>query len=147
LPNKTIYVKDSDLPLWNTAQKKLGESISSLFVDYLRERIETKAWEKMDEIQAMNALLAEVNATLNLDIELHPFWRYPILDQNTLNHGFKLHQKRANPDRTMSLVIWPLDFDSVGQANPVMKERIKTAIQKFWDGKNTEMHTFIDTTK
>ncbi len=85
MPNKTIYVKDSDLPMWERAQEKLGESISSVFVECLKERLETEARKrgKIDEIQAMNALLADVNASLNLDIELHPFWRYPILDQNT----------------------------------------------------------------
>jgi len=95
----------------------------------------------------MNALLAKINADLNLDIELDPFWKYPILDQNTINHGYKFHRKRANPDRVMSLVIWPLDFDTSGQLNTTTQERIKTEIQKFWDGKTTEMHRFVDTTR
>lgn len=146
MPNKTIYIKDSDLPLWDKAQKKLGESISSVFVDCLKERLETQARKtgKIDEVQAMNALLAEVNDALNLDIELHPFWRYPILDQNTLNYGFKLHQRRANPDRIMSLVVWPLDFDNSGQANLTLKKRIRAEIQEFWNGKTTETHKFVN---
>jgi hypothetical protein len=154
VPNKTIYIKDSDLPLWNRAQRELGESISSVFVDYLKERLETEAVRKkakrvgrIDEVQAMKASLAEINAELNLDIELHPFWQYPILDQNTLNHGYKLHQKKANPDRIVSLVVSRLDFDNSGQLNPITQERIKTAIQKFWDGKTTEIHRFVDTTE
>jgi hypothetical protein len=153
LPNKTIYVKDSDLPVWERAQEELGESVSSVFIDYLKERLETEAIRKKarkagrtDEIQAMNALLTDINAALNLDIELHPFWKYPILDQNTINHGYKLHQKRANPDRIMSLIVWPLDFDNSGQLNPKTRERIKAAIQKFWNGKTAETHTFVDTT-
>jgi hypothetical protein len=101
----------------------------------------------MDEIEAINALLDEINAGLNLDIELHPFWSYPILAQNTANHGYKLHQKRANPDRIMSIVIWPLDFERSGRLNPATKERIKAEIQSFWDGKTTEQHRFVDTTK
>jgi hypothetical protein len=40
MPNKTIYVKDSDLPLWEAAQAKLGESMSTLFAEFLRQRIE-----------------------------------------------------------------------------------------------------------
>ena len=94
----------------------------------------------------MNTLIGEINADLDLGIELHPFWRYPILDQNTINHGYKLHQKLANPDRIMSLVVWPLDFDHSGCLNPATKDRIVTAIRKFWDGKTTEAHTFVDTT-
>lgn len=153
MPNKTIYIKDSDLPLWDRAQQELGESVSSVFVDYLKERLETEAIRKkakkvgrIDEVHMMNALLAEINAELNLDIELHPFWRYPILDQNTLNHGYKLHQKRASPDRTMSLVVSRLDFDNSGQLNPTTQRRIKTEIQRFWNGKTSEMHRFVDTT-
>jgi hypothetical protein len=154
LPNKTIYIKDADLPTWDRAQRELGESVSSAFVDYLEQRLETEALRKkakkagrIDEVHAMNELIAEINAALNLDIELHPFWKYPILDQNTINHGYKLHQKRADPDRTMSLVVWPLDFDSSGHLNPTTQGRIKMEIRKFWDGKTTELHRLVDTTK
>ena len=149
MPNKTIYVKDSDLPLWEKAQENLGESISAAFVDYLRERMETGARKagRVDEVLALKALLAEVNVALNLDIELHPSWRYPILDQNTVNHGFKLHQRgSANPDRTMSLVVWPLDFDNSGRPSALLKERIKNEIREFWNGKTTREHIFVDTT-
>jgi hypothetical protein len=154
VPNKTIYIKDADLATWDRAQQELGESVSSIFVDYLKERLETEALRKkakkagrIDEVQAMNALIAKINADLNLDIELDPFWKYPILDQNTINHGYKLHRKRANPDRVMSLVIWPLDFDNSGQLSTTTQKRIKTEIEKFWDGKTTEMHRFVDTTR
>jgi hypothetical protein len=39
MPNKTIYIRDADLPLWELAQTELGESISALFVKFLRERL------------------------------------------------------------------------------------------------------------
>ena len=39
MPNKTIYVREDDLPLWEEAQKELGESISALFAEFLRKRI------------------------------------------------------------------------------------------------------------
>jgi len=39
MPNKTIYVRDADLPLWELAQEELGESISALFVKFLREKL------------------------------------------------------------------------------------------------------------
>jgi hypothetical protein len=39
MPNKTIYVKDSDLHIWDAAQKEMGESMSALFSQFLRERV------------------------------------------------------------------------------------------------------------
>lgn len=39
MPNKTIYVKDADLPLFDKAQDQFGESVSSLFAEFLRERL------------------------------------------------------------------------------------------------------------
>ena len=39
MPNKTIYVKDTDLPLLEQAQEQLGDSISSMFAEFLRERV------------------------------------------------------------------------------------------------------------
>ena len=38
MPNKTLYIKDADLPLWDLAMTTFGKSISSLFSDFLRER-------------------------------------------------------------------------------------------------------------
>jgi hypothetical protein len=154
MPNKTIYIRDADLPVWERAQKELGESVSSVFVDCLKERLDTEAARRktkkggrMDEVQAMNAVLAEINAALSLDLELHPFWSYPILDQNTINHGYKLHQKKANPDRIMSVVVWPLEFDDAGRLDPATLRKLTAAIRKFWDGKAAESHVFVDTTK
>jgi hypothetical protein len=39
MPNKTIYVKDADLPLFEQAQELLGESVSGMFADFLKERV------------------------------------------------------------------------------------------------------------
>src|SRR5579884_4049633 len=38
MPNKTIYVRDTDLPLLEQAQEQLGESVSSMFAEFLRDR-------------------------------------------------------------------------------------------------------------
>ena len=37
MPNKTIYVKDTDLPLLEQAQEQLSDSVSSMFAEFLRE--------------------------------------------------------------------------------------------------------------
>ncbi|MFC5861984.1 hypothetical protein ACFPT7_06745 [Acidicapsa dinghuensis] len=39
MANKTLYVRDSDLGLWDLAQAQLGQSISALFTEFLRERV------------------------------------------------------------------------------------------------------------
>lgn len=39
MANKTLYVRDRDLPLWDLAQDQLGQSISALFTEFLRERV------------------------------------------------------------------------------------------------------------
>jgi iron uptake system EfeUOB component EfeO/EfeM len=51
MPNKTIYVKDSDLPLFEQAQGLLGESISSMFAEFLKERVgKVTPQERMTEL-------------------------------------------------------------------------------------------------
>jgi len=151
MPNKTIYVKESDLPLWDKAQKELGESISSAFIDYLKTRLDAapsrEKGAKLDMVQAMDALLAEMNIAKNLDLERHPAWSPIILDANSPNIGYKLHQKRANPDRIMSVVVHPLDFDDDGRLNPGTSNRIAAAIEKFWDGIDIVRHRLVDTTR
>ena len=44
-------------------------------------------------------------------------------------------------------VIWPLDFDDAGRLEPATLRKLTTAIRKFWDGKTTEPHIFVDATK
>jgi hypothetical protein len=39
MANKTLYVRDSDLPFWDMAQVQLGQSVSALFSEFLRERV------------------------------------------------------------------------------------------------------------
>jgi hypothetical protein len=39
MPNKTLYVKDADVPLFEQAQEQLGDSVSSMFAEFLRERV------------------------------------------------------------------------------------------------------------
>jgi hypothetical protein len=140
VPNKTIYIKDSDVEIWDRAQKKLGgESISSIITDYLRER----AAPQFDNVDAMNELLSEVNEERALALELHPFWSPVILDANTIDVGYKLHLKRANPDRIMSLIVDPFNFDKDGRFDANAKVRIKAEIAKFWDGKRMDKHIVV----
>ncbi len=40
MANKTLYVRDADLPLWDRAQKEWGTSISGVFSDFLRQRFD-----------------------------------------------------------------------------------------------------------
>lgn len=41
MPNKTLYVRESDLALWDLAQDQLGQSMSALFAQFLHERVQT----------------------------------------------------------------------------------------------------------
>jgi hypothetical protein len=56
MPNKTIYVKDSDIPLWERVQTELGSSVSSFFIECLKSRLE----EQSRTIGAMRKITVEV---------------------------------------------------------------------------------------
>lgn len=57
MPNKTIYVKDADLPFFEQAQQQFGDSVSSMFAEFLRDRVarltpeEGRMIELIDRIQ------------------------------------------------------------------------------------------------
>ena len=56
MPNKTIYVKDTDLPLLEQAQEQLGESVSSMFAEFLRERVAKLSPEESRIIDLINQI-------------------------------------------------------------------------------------------
>ncbi len=56
MPNKTIYVKDTDLPLLEQAQEQLGESVSSMFAEFLRERVAKLSPEENRIIDLINQI-------------------------------------------------------------------------------------------
>ncbi len=56
MPNRTIYVKDTDLPLLEQAQEQLGESVSSMFAEFLRERVARLSPEENRIIDLVNRI-------------------------------------------------------------------------------------------
>src|SRR5437016_4310256 len=56
MPNKTIYVKDTDLPLLEQAQEQLGDSVSSMFAEFLRERVATLTPEESRIVELINQI-------------------------------------------------------------------------------------------
>ena len=56
MPNKTLYVKDADLPLFEQAQEQLGESVSSMFAEFLRERVAGLTPEEDRIVELMNEI-------------------------------------------------------------------------------------------
>jgi len=62
MPNKTIYVKDTDLPLLEQAQEQLGESVSSMFAEFLRERVAKLSPEENRIIELINQITAKREA-------------------------------------------------------------------------------------
>ena len=76
MPNKTLYVKDADLPLFEQAQEQLGDSVSSIFAEFLRERVasltpeESRIVELLNEIgRARDAVKKERNLPVFIDAE------------------------------------------------------------------------------
>src|SRR5262245_65086838 len=56
MPKQTIYVKDTDLPLLEQAQQRLGESVSSMFAEFLRERVAKLTPEENRIIELINQI-------------------------------------------------------------------------------------------
>nr|AUN35894.1 hypothetical protein [uncultured bacterium] len=56
MPNKTIYVKDTDLPLLEQAQEQLGDSVSSIFAEFLRDRVAKLTPEENRIIELINQI-------------------------------------------------------------------------------------------
>jgi hypothetical protein len=76
MPNKTLYVKDADLSLFEQAHDQLGDSVSSMFAEFLRERVASLTPEEgrivglMSEInRARDAVIKARNLPQFLDAE------------------------------------------------------------------------------
>ncbi len=40
MPNKTLYIRKSDLPIWERAHKQFGDALSPMVTESLREKLE-----------------------------------------------------------------------------------------------------------
>ncbi|HEV3331609.1 MAG TPA: hypothetical protein VG096_11545 [Bryobacteraceae bacterium] len=56
MPNKTIYVRDADVPLLERASEELGESISALFASFLRDRVATLTSQEKQVVQLIKRI-------------------------------------------------------------------------------------------
>jgi hypothetical protein len=56
MPNKTLYVKDADLQLFEKAQEQLGDSVSSMFAEFLRERLANLTPEESRIVELLNEI-------------------------------------------------------------------------------------------
>ena len=56
VPNKTLYVKDADVPLFEQAQEQLGDSVSSMFAEFLRDRVANLTPEEGRIIALLNQI-------------------------------------------------------------------------------------------
>lgn len=72
MPNKTIYVKDTDLPLLEQAQEQLGDSVSSMFAEFLRERVAKLTPEEHRIIDLINSI-AKTREAVRKDDDLPEF--------------------------------------------------------------------------
>jgi hypothetical protein len=65
MPAKTIYVKESEIPIFEQVQEQVGDSISALFSEFLRERManlhpdESRLLGLLARIQAKREALVE----------------------------------------------------------------------------------------
>jgi hypothetical protein len=72
MPNKTLYVKDADVPLFERAQEQLGDSVSSMFAEFLRDRVENLTPEEGRIIALLNQI-RDSRETANKDRSLPQF--------------------------------------------------------------------------
>jgi hypothetical protein len=95
-------------------------------------------------VRAIDSLLAEINTAHSLDIERHPAHSPIIAAQDSNRIGYKLHRRRAVPDRVISLVVDPFSFEAPGQLRLETKRRITAEILRFWDDNCADRHRFVD---
>ena len=69
MPNKTIYVKDTDLPLLEQAQEQLGDSISSMFAEFLRERVAKLTPEESRIIELIKQIAGKRDTVRGVSID------------------------------------------------------------------------------
>ena len=62
MPNKTIYLRDADVPLFEQAQEEFGDSVSSLFSEFLRDRVAKLTPDERRILALMNQITRKRDA-------------------------------------------------------------------------------------
>ena len=92
VPNKTLYVRESDVILFEKAQEQLGESVSSLFAEFLRDRVERMKPEESRILQLEQSLKDRIDS-LNREAGLPQFVSAEY--QESLAHAQKARESLA----------------------------------------------------
>jgi hypothetical protein len=96
---------------------------------------------------AIQGILDELNAALNLDLEFDPAWTVAKDDAWNIDVSYKIH-RRAGPSRIMSLSVNTFfAFDSTTNGctflRPEAKAQIIGEIKTFWTEGNSEKHVAV----
>jgi hypothetical protein len=104
MPNKTIYVKESDLQLFEQVQEQLGDSVSSMFSDFLRERV-TGLNPAENRIAGMLEQIGERRQAVKADRDLPAFVDGAFAEAQT--HAEKALKKlRADKIKGAKISLW-----------------------------------------
>ena len=96
---------------------------------------------------AIQGVLDEANASLNLDLEFDPAWTIAKTDASNIDVAYKIH-RRTGPTRTMSLAVntfFAFDSSTDGRIflKPEAKAKIIEKIKTFWTSGNTDRHVAV----
>ena len=129
MPTKTLYVKEADLPLFEQVQEQFGDSVSSMFSEFLRERIgslspgEDRIFGVLDQISAKReSLKAERQSpafldSIYLEAETHA--------QNALK---KLKARKIRDAKiSLSAAIW---YQELAERNSKEIKELRTKIDQ-----------------
>jgi hypothetical protein len=120
MPNKTVYVRDVDLALWDAAQQKLGESISALFAEFLREKL-----KKMDAFVHVLHSSAAHNSTSRPEFAV---MIAPV--QDTGNGGpMKPYYARGNDHLCELLKQWGIPEETIEQIEHELKTKRSVSVR------------------
>lgn len=91
MTNRTVYVSEADLPVWEKGEKELGESVSSVVMNYLRRRVteadERRQGMKRISVDVMTSSGKQVTKSFSGVWLIEPYEEFEPEEQDLSNGG------------------------------------------------------------
>ena len=138
MPRKNIYVKNQDVELWNQAEERYGESLSSLITNVLKGQVNEPEEFNMKQLNENILIKSKHHHSKASEEYVSVVFNYPN-EKVTWEGWVPTVYRRTNIEAVTPEDVYELLIKTYNLMHPGNKEQWLSEQEEFWKTKNAEV--------